>query len=173
VLVVVSSLHDASRGQAELLAAAGARRIQPDVATLRDPAAWEELARSTVSEAAVHDLEVLMLLGPANEGVAVEPSLVAGRLGELAARLVSIRRPAGLVLAGGDGALAVLTALSATGIRLNGEVESGVPLGYLTGGPNAGLPVATKAGGFGTDDILIRAAEAVRTSPIDPRRSCS
>lgn len=36
VLVVVSSLHDASRGQAELLAAAGARRIQPDAATLCD-----------------------------------------------------------------------------------------------------------------------------------------
>ena len=110
-------------------------------------------------------------MGPAAEGTTVEPAIVADRLGELASRLVRTVRPAGLVLAGGDGALAVLTALSATGIRLSGEVADGVPLGYLTGGPNAGLPVATKAGGFGTDDILISAAEAVRSSPLDPRRS--
>ena len=171
VLVVVSSLHDASRGQAELLAAAGARRIQPDAATVRDTGAWEEFARSVEEDMAAHHFEVQVLMGPANEGAAVEPSLVADRLGELASRLVGIRRPAGLVLAGGDGALAVLTALSATGIQLRGEVASGVPLGYLTGGPQAGLPVATKAGGFGADDILIRAAEAVRSSPLDPRRS--
>jgi len=37
-----------------------------------------------------------------------------------------------------------------------------VPLGTLTGGPAAGLPIVTKAGGFGTDDVLIRAARAVR-----------
>lgn len=171
VLVVVSSLHDASRGQAEALAATGARRVQPDAATLRDAEAWEQFARSVVAGAAKDDSGTLLLMGPANEGEAIEPSQVAGRLGELAARLVSIRRPAGLVLTGGDGALAVLTALSATGIRLNGEVANGVPLGYLTGGPNAGLPVATKAGGFGTDDILIRAARAVRSSPLDPTRT--
>jgi uncharacterized protein YgbK (DUF1537 family) len=171
VLVVVSSLHDASRGQAELLAAAGARRIQPDAATLCDAGAWEEFARSIVSDASVDDFGVLVLMGPTAEGATVAPSVVADRLGELASRLVSTVRPAGLVLAGGDGALAVLTALSATGIRLSGEVADGVPLGYLTGGPDAGLPVATKAGGFGTDDILIRAAEAVRSSPLDPRRS--
>jgi uncharacterized protein YgbK (DUF1537 family) len=171
VMVVVSSLHDASRGQAELLAAAGARRIQPDAATLCDTGSWEEFAGSVVSDAAVDDFGVLVLMGPAAEDAPVAPTVVADRMGELASRLVSTLRPAGLVLAGGDGALAVLTALSATGIRLSGEVADGVPLGYLTGGPNAGLPVATKAGGFGTDDILIRAAEAVRSSPLDPRRS--
>lgn len=162
VMVVVSSLHDSSREQAESLAAAGGRRIQPDAATMRDAGAWEQF----VAEASVDDCDTLLLVGPENEGTAVEPSLVASRLGELAARLVTIRRPAGLVLAGGDGALAVLTALSATGIRLHGEVANGVPLGYLTGGPSAGLPVATKAGGFGTDDILIRAADAVRSQPV-------
>lgn len=162
VLVVVSSLHDASREQAEALAAAGARRIQPDAATVRDAEAWERF----VAETSIDDSDTVLLMGPENDGAAVEPSLVAIRLGELAARLVSIQRPAGLVIAGGDGALAVLTALSATGIRLDGEVTNGVPLGYLTGGPNAGLPMATKAGGFGTDDILIRAAAAVRSQPV-------
>ena len=166
VLVVVSSLHDVSRGQAELLAAAGAHRIQPNATTLHDTDAWEAFVSSTLAL----DYEVMLLIGP-DEGS--DPSLVARRLGELAARLIGMRRPAGLVLAGGDGALAVLTALEATGILLRGEVANGVPLGYLTGGPSAGLPVATKAGGFGADDILIHAADAVRSSPPDPRRSCA
>jgi uncharacterized protein YgbK (DUF1537 family) len=170
VLVVVSSLHDVSRGQAELLAAAGAHRIQPDADTLRDADAWEGFAGSVLAGVPVND-GVLLLIGPDDEGS--DPSVVAARLGDLASRLVDVRRPAGLVLAGGDGALAVLTALSSTGILLRGEVASGVPLGYLTGGPNAGLPVATKAGGFGADDILIHAADAVRSSPPDPRRSCA
>ncbi len=171
VLVVVSSLHDVSRGQAELLAAAGAHRIQPNADTLHNAHAWESFAGSVLAGVPVNDGGVLLLIGPDGEGL--DPGLVAARLGELAARLVSVRRPAGLVLAGGDGALAVLTALEATGILLRGEVASGVPLGYLTGGPNAGLPVATKAGGFGADDILIHAADAVRSSPPDPRRSCA
>ena len=38
----------------------------------------------------------------------------------------------------------------------------GVPLGTLTGGTAAGLPVVTKAGGFGAEDVLVRAVRAIR-----------
>lgn len=38
----------------------------------------------------------------------------------------------------------------------------GVPLGTLTGGQAAGLPIVTKAGGFGTEDVLVRAVRAIR-----------
>ncbi|MCD0504804.1 nucleotide-binding domain containing protein, partial [Bordetella petrii] len=69
---------------------------------------------------------------------------------------------AGVVATGGDGASAVLDALQAGGIALVDEVTGGVPLGTLTGGPAAGLPIVTKAGGFGAEDVLIRAARAVR-----------
>jgi uncharacterized protein YgbK (DUF1537 family) len=37
---------------------------------------------------------------------------------------------------------------------LVGEVAPGVPYGRLINGPFAGLPTATKAGGFGTDSVL-------------------
>ncbi|CCN03790.1 conserved hypothetical protein [Bordetella bronchiseptica Bbr77] len=69
---------------------------------------------------------------------------------------------AGVVATGGDGASAVLAALQASGIALVDEVTGGVPLGTLTGGQAAGLPVVTKAGGFGEQDVLIRAAQAIR-----------
>ena len=42
------------------------------------------------------------------------------------------------------------------------EVMGGVPLGTLTGGTADGLPVVTKAGGFGTEDVLVRAVRAIR-----------
>ena len=92
VLVVVSSLHDASRGQAELLAAAGARRIQLDAATLCDAGAWEEFARSVVPGAAVYDFGVLVLMGPAAEDAPVAPTVVADRMGPVDLRVGSRSR---------------------------------------------------------------------------------
>ncbi|CPQ94398.1 Uncharacterized protein conserved in bacteria [Bordetella pertussis] len=84
-----------------------------------------------------------MLLAPEGRLAGLDADSVARRLGELAARLV---------LAHG----------AASGIALVDEVTGGVPLGTLTGGQAAGLPVVTKAGGFGEQDVLIRAAQAIR-----------
>lgn len=134
----------------------------------------------------------LLLLAPEGRLQGLDADAVAMRLGELAGRLIergltadaaqtvgkgetshtpidlvasalkNRRNVAGVVATGGDGARAVLHALQAGGIALVDEVTGGVPLGTLTGGPAAGLPIVTKAGGFGTDDVLIRAARAVR-----------
>ena len=65
----------------------------------------------------------------------------------------------GLVLTGGSTAVAVSRRLGASGIRLAGEVEAGVPVGTLIG-PKA-YTVVTKAGGFGGPDTLVRAVEAL------------
>ncbi|MFJ0651310.1 nucleotide-binding domain containing protein, partial [Bordetella bronchiseptica] len=100
--------------------------------------------------------------GPAGALAGLDADSVARRLGELAARLVLAHGAAGVVATGGDGASAVLAALQASGIALVDEVTGGVPLGTLTGGQAAGLPVVTKAGGFGEQDVLIRAAQAIR-----------
>jgi uncharacterized protein YgbK (DUF1537 family) len=61
----------------------------------------------------------------------------------------------GLVIVGGDTAQAVFRALRASGLVLVGEVAPGVPYGRLLGGPCAGLPTVTKAGGFGADTALV------------------
>ena len=65
----------------------------------------------------------------------------------------------GLVLSGGDTALLVCRALGAHGICLKGQIVLGIPWGTLIGGHAHGLPVATKAGGFGAPDALVRAAD--------------
>jgi D-threonate/D-erythronate kinase len=60
----------------------------------------------------------------------------------------------GLALSGGDTAFAILSAAGATGIKLVSEVVPGIPFGRLWGGPADGLPVVTKAGGFGAENAL-------------------
>ena len=64
-----------------------------------------------------------------------------------------------LVLSGGDTASSVCRALRAARIDLEHEIAAGVPWGVLRGGIAAGTPVATKSGGFGAPDALIRIAD--------------
>ena len=64
-----------------------------------------------------------------------------------------------LVLTGGSTAVAVSRRLGASGIRLAGEVEAGVPVGTLIG-PSP-YTVVTKAGGFGGADTLVGAVESL------------
>ena len=74
-------------------------------------------------------------------------------LAEVAARLSRQDLFDALVLTGGSTAVAVSLGLEASGIRLGGEVEAGVPWGTLIG-PNP-YTVVTKAGGFGGPDTLV------------------
>jgi uncharacterized protein YgbK (DUF1537 family) len=71
----------------------------------------------------------------------------------------------GLVIVGGETAHAVLLGLRATGLQLLGEIAVGLPYGRLMGGPFAGLPMATKAGGFGSDASLWECLEYFRRWP--------
>jgi uncharacterized protein YgbK (DUF1537 family) len=84
---------------------------------------------------------------------------VLGDLTEVAALLSEEGLFEGLVLTGGATAVGVARGLGASGIRLEGEVEPGVPIGALIG-PRP-YPVVTKAGGFGGPDTLVGAVEAL------------
>src|SRR3972149_3085955 len=71
-------------------------------------------------------------------------------------------------LTGGETAYSVCRALGADGIALAGEVEPGLAIGTLLGGPFAGLAVITKAGGFGDPETLgaRRARVALGVRPL-------
>jgi uncharacterized protein YgbK (DUF1537 family) len=83
-------------------------------------------------------------------------------LAEVAELLSERRLFEGLILTGGATAVGVAQRLGASGIRLEGEVETGVPMGALIG-PRP-YPVVTKAGGFGEPDTLVGAVEALAHS---------
>ncbi len=67
-----------------------------------------------------------------------------------------------LVLTGGDTAIHVAKRLGALGVRLERELEMGVPFGCLIG--SKPYPVVTKAGGFGTPKTLVNILQLLRGS---------
>jgi uncharacterized protein YgbK (DUF1537 family) len=63
-----------------------------------------------------------------------------------------------VVLTGGETAAAVLRALGALRIELDGAPSRGLALGRLVVDETCALPVLTKAGGFGPPDLLVALA---------------
>ena len=71
-------------------------------------------------------------------------------------KILSSGKFGGLFLSGGDIAVAVCRCLSVAAISVLGEVEPGVPAGEFLGGSFQGMRVVTKAGGFGTEEALVK-----------------
>lgn len=77
-------------------------------------------------------------------------------MAEIVAGILASHRFAGLFLSGGDIAVEVCRRLQVSAIQVHGEVEPGVPAGELIGGQHQGMRVVTKAGGFGTEDAVLK-----------------
>jgi D-threonate/D-erythronate kinase len=160
VLVVVGSLSGVAREQVRrLVEAYGAVDIpvedrESNAVHKAVGAAREALAGGT--HAVVRSPE---------ERVASSES-VLGDLTDVSALLSGEGLFEGLVLTGGATAVGVARRLGASGIRLEGEVESGVPMGALMG-PRP-YRVVTKAGGFGGPDTLVGAVEALSGEERNP-----
>ncbi len=100
---------------------------------------------------------------------AIEADLAAERigatLGTVASNLIGRRSLGGMVMAGGDTAQSVLAALGTRSILLSGHaVETGIPIGQLTGGVADGVQVITKAGGFGDERTIGRCLDALEST---------
>lgn len=89
-------------------------------------------------------------------------SKIADALGIIAGRLIETKRIQGAVLTGGDIAGATCKVLNGKGIRIIGEVEDGLPYGTLFGGLYDRLPLATKAGAFGSERALVKALHTLK-----------
>lgn len=88
--------------------------------------------------------------------------VIPKNLGEIAARLLCQTSLGGLVLTGGDLAMGVCTQLSSSALGIEEEVLPGIPCSTLIDGPFQGLPLITKAGGFGEKDALWRIFQYLR-----------
>jgi uncharacterized protein YgbK (DUF1537 family) len=81
-------------------------------------------------------------------------SVHVDNLRRLFSAIVETSHVRGLLCSGGDTARLVCTSLGVQAIQLSGEVLRGLPWGTLLGGSAHGLPICTKAGGFGNPDSL-------------------
>jgi uncharacterized protein YgbK (DUF1537 family) len=92
-------------------------------------------------------------------------ALIEAAMGEIASALVA-RGARRLVIAGGETAGAVVTALGITGLRVGAEIDPGVPWTASLGDEQ--LAFALKSGNFGGDDFFLKAFEKLGTA--DERR---
>lgn len=161
LLLLIGSRSVAAREQVRVLCAEpGVDSFELDPAGLLSGAGSADAAtvaaRAGRAIAAGRDVALVLgrdLLIDAGAG----PALAAA-LARLAAPLAA--RAGGLVATGGEIARAALLELGATGIHLAGEVEPGVPFGFLAA-PRR-LPIATKAGAFGGPSTLSRCRAALK-----------
>ena len=75
-------------------------------------------------------------------------------ISDLAADILDAVRVSGLFLSGGDTAIHFIDAVRATGAEIVFELTVGIPMMRLSGGRFDGLKVITKAGAFGTEEVL-------------------
>lgn len=88
---------------------------------------------------------------------------IAETLAEIAAVVVDIQQPSGVLLTGGDTAGNVLDALNASAIALSGDaVEAGIPLGVIEGGTSEGSVLITKAGAFGDHKTVVNCLDRLQ-----------
>lgn len=176
VLVVAGSRTAVTREQVQaLLDEPGTYGLALDAAAL-DEDDWNAYADAWVAEqvsalrrAAAEEAQTLVVAMMPEDGPEPTPRLFARRSGRLNAALGALARRcadelalAGLVLTGGDIARAVLRALAGEALQLGPEVLPGIPLAWPVGGAQAGLPLVTKAGGFGGPEALCSSVHFLR-----------
>ena len=103
--------------------------------------------------------DVVVLLPPSERR---DPATVAENLAREFAAQVEREEWDILGLIGGDGARETLAQLGASGIRIIDSLVEGIPFGVVVGGEADGTPVFTKAGGFGSEDALVRCVERMK-----------
>lgn len=161
ILTVVGSLSSVSRAQAEhLFASAPMERVEVAPGILRDGPShpqWQEV-RKTLEASLRQKHDTLVLIGK-------EEPVVMGEGLQLCEALATMIAPlaehiGAVISTGGETARAILCAMGSKGLRLVGEIESGVPLSVAAG--IKPIPVITKAGAFGTRETLLHCYETLR-----------
>jgi uncharacterized protein YgbK (DUF1537 family) len=158
VLVVVGSLSGVARQQLRSLEEHGCAAVPVSGRSSADREVLRKVreALSGGSCAALHSAEDRISSGTGD---------VVEALAEVVSALSGEELFDALVLTGGETAVGVARRLGAAGIRLEGEVEPGIPVGALIG-PRP-YRVVTKAGAFGEPDTLVKIVQKLLKSGKD------
>ncbi|WP_028306420.1 four-carbon acid sugar kinase family protein [Desulfitibacter alkalitolerans] len=91
-----------------------------------------------------------------SENVRLYGKQIADSLGLIAKELIMKGLVTDLVISGGGTLTQATKVMGACGITLEKELLPGIPSGRLKGGDCDGIHIVTKAGGFGTEDSLVK-----------------
>jgi uncharacterized protein YgbK (DUF1537 family) len=149
-LVVAGSRHPATRAQIRALEGAGATGMRVERGREAD-------LRGVV--AVIREGRPAFIAS--GETAEESREQMAQRLAAAARDVLAQITPSLVLLTGGETALAVLQSLGARRLELDGAPAAGLALGRLLVDGKPSLPVLTKAGGFGSADLLVALARGV------------
>ena len=168
-LAVIASVSEVARKQIRYAEARGLKIQTVDIADIiRGGDCSFYVRRAVETLAAGEDLAVVS--SASYDRAELDASLAAGAeqgmdrdevaeftgnaISDLAADILDAVRVSGLFLSGGDTAIHFIDAVKATGAEIVSELTVGIPMMRLAGGRFDGLKVITKAGAFGTEEVL-------------------
>lgn len=149
VLIVVGSMNVRSREQLNTLLA-----LATPVFTLA--ADTELLPLTEAIGTRFHSTDVVAIT---TSCAPADPRRVAQRLSQVVARVIEKALLDALIVTGGETLAGVLESLATESLDVCREIEPGIPLCILNQ-PRA-IPLVTKAGGFGSADIFLKALHAL------------
>jgi uncharacterized protein YgbK (DUF1537 family) len=160
ILVVVGSASSVSHTQFDALA-----EEQGVISLTILPSALRETSASgrvqsyaqTLDKALASGSDVAVTIKGEEINFQEGPQLAAALAELIAPRLSQV---GGLIVTGGETARAILGRTGILGLRMQGEIEPGVPVGLSIG--NITIPVITKAGAFGDHTTLKRCRAILR-----------
>jgi uncharacterized protein YgbK (DUF1537 family) len=166
VLLVVGTPHAATKAQVTHVLGCGAELVVVGATGPSPAGPVIDPAVATVAAALRAGRRIVLTCEVTGDVEPDSPQAVAlaAKLAQVVTAVLDAAPYAGLVLTGGATALAVAIALGADEVCLLSEVTPGLPQGEMVVGDRR-IPVVTKSGGFGAQDALCRAAEALEVRP--------
>lgn len=153
-LIVVGSVNPQSRDQLDLLVGASVPVFTLSIDD--DP--------SLVAREIAMSLDMAPSAALTTPITRADPLRMVEHLSRTVAQLVERREVDGLVVTGGDTMAAILDCLGTSSLTVCHELEPGVPLCVLDGSHR--VPLVSKAGGFGSREVLLRALKMLVPNQI-------
>ena len=167
---MVGSANPVSRAQAERVDGhGGVAAIFLDMnAMLHDAAAEEERLTKDILDRLGQGRHTMFCAAAPGTRIAPEHSVTVSSLcGRVACRVLRAARAGLFFAAGGETAARCLGELACTQLAVEGAVSTGMPYARMQNGLCAGLPLITKAGGFGGENLLLDiCSQFGRPSPL-------
>ncbi len=166
VLVVCGSAHPIMREQiAVLVRECGAFVVVLDPGLVTSAGDWQSWVERALRRIASSPPAAPIVLTSAPDVRVAVPGELLAHLADIATAVMAAVRVSGVVATGGSTVRALCERWEVAGIDLLREVAPGIPFGTVSGGHHDGLPLVTKAGGFGNAGTLV---EIVRYLGSDP-----
>jgi len=165
-LVVCGSLNQVTRKQiTNLIRKKGANYLELNLSLILSGKGQDELKRLIAKGRTIlKKKKDLIIATPENywkvkkgENVNIVKKQINQFLAHVVKHFIQTHLLAGVIATGGDTATELLNSLQTQTMEIIGELEPLVPIGIIRGGKREGLPIITKTGGFGTDEVFLKA----------------